>query len=784
MKPRMILSGTLGGLVLACCPALAEYEDYVRLKSNDNPRKSWSWNCVGNWDTEAFTADQGYYVPADKVFCPKQNDAYRWTGGPLVVEGKMSMCFTKRPPLPQFDDVTFLGGAILYGNWDYCGVLNSAVTVKAPRSNPFEVQIINGSGDYDISAWFDGSRFVSANGIDAAIRVRVLENQVLPFNNFHLDACNFQDYVGMFIADGMQTVVRPRSNGGGLAFGGAVVVTNGATMVGAQSVGDWEERAEMPAESLTLTDGGSFVMWERSKSVRPLLALSRALAVEKIDSLRIGGGAWADLDLATGEMPSTNRLTIARVQGSSAEKPVLPSGKVATPDADAAGPFAVLDWRYDVVGNGTDGYEVAIVHANQVVGKIKSDSKQAETYALTCPDEDLPLYWSDGRRPSSDSTADYVCNGLLLPNVDIDWPKATLTLLSTATTYCNGSGDLLRTRELNLVGSRSFTRYSVPSSANGVLSIEGGTVNLPGDGLQTFQVSHSCGFRFASEVRGTGSLMFMTRLMANDSDFKAIGSVDLAACNTNFFGRLTFVNNKTNFFESANALTVKLTDARNWGGTGSETADAFDAVTFRNSPIVNVPNDVTFAESDRSMFITNGVRFAVGQGKTLTLENKITYCGDFVQQGQGTLALGGTAAYLEGSETGHGLIVSNGALKVCSKTSVDGLDVSFAAGTKLIVPADSDGGFYNTRSAKPLSFAGDALTVEIVGFDTKPAKDVEVTLCTLNALAAVGLEVTDFAVTSTRTCRVKSVEKRVLADGNVAYVATVSGKAGIVLVVR
>ena len=791
---RTFKISALAASILSLCTANAEYEDYVWLKESDTTKKS-SWNQLGNWDLTDFDTSKNYYVPAGLKLIPPQNIPVDsglgsvWAGQKMVVGGELTIRFSsRRTSQPSFDDITFLGGSLLHGTLANLGLINSKVSVKASLDNPFQILQDPGSSYDETYARFDGTVFTSGSGVDSAIRFQALIPDDKTYNGFYVEKCNFENFVGTFIADGERTFLRPRSGEGGLAFGGAVIVTNGATLTGAAMDADWTAFKTLPAASLTLTEGGILKMWQKGRDICPQLALTKSLSVENMDSIQIGGATssfgWDDLELATATVPSDNRLMIASISGPDAVRPVMPAGRVPRPLSGTTGPDTVLDWTYEVAENGSDGYEVAI-SPGQVVGMIKvNDSAKTELQAFTCPDDKLAEYWSDGKRPSADSTANYVCYQLLNPGSDIDLPKASLTLLSSNASYWNVDGDRVCVRQLNMINTGKAHRYSTSKGVNYNMTIEGGTLNLFGDSVQEFRVKSSRGFRIVSEITGSRPLLLGNRTVDEDADSTAVGYIDLLGYNTNYVGQLTIFNEKAFHLESENALVTQLSDSRNWGGRGSAAADAYDAITLQGLPIVNVSNDVCFAATDRSMFITNGVRFNVKSGKTLALDNQITYCGNLIKRGDGLLELGGTAAFLPGSETGNELVVEAGALKIGSKTAVDGLDVSFAAGTKLVVPRGTEGGLYNVLSENPLTFADDQLEVEIVGFDEKPKEDTEVTVCTLGAAAAASIPTSKFKfVNTTKACRIAKFEKRTV-DGNVAYVATVPSKKGLVLLFR
>ena len=784
---------TVGCALVSVSAAFAEDipAGHVYLTKSDHyatdSKHSSSWNVKGNWsdgawieESSCLNVNTNYYVPTGCYLYPEKDGSGQkpgaWLGGPMVVAGGIYTLSSTGyiANQPKFErGITFLSGSYFLGTWRYHGLVDTPVTILATRENPFDV-MMSASKDYDGIADFPGSAFSGA--AESGMRIYASASATRPIT-VTLREGNFTDFCGLL------TVLNPKATAtlvpkdGAFTFAGDVVVTNGATMVGANSATSWDTCATVVLNSLSVREDAAFKFWKASGEVRPFLDVKAGLSIDESARVTFGDSVYADFDYTTPERASSNKFLVANVESVGAVC-ALPEGPISNFWSSANASRLATDWAWVVEEDGNGGKNVFIAYTNNVVKAIKSDAagsgnlKPEDTaFGTPHPEE----YWSDGKMPSADSTADYVMSyGKILTVVNL--PKATLTMRSGSDMYWNGSGALC-VKELNLVDTGKLYRYTGGSPK--VMPISGGKLNLIGSSDQSIYAGLGFGFAISSDITGMRAL----NIRAQGSADKYTSEVSLLGDNSGFHGRLNIVGAKHTTADSG-AIKVYLADARNWGGAFTADADVDRAIVIKNLTQVFVTNDVAFVgENVRNMAVANsGVMFSVSTGKTLTLGNKIT-CDSEVEirkSGAGTLEMSGSVA-LSPSVESSALKINAGALKVSSATAVDGLDVSFAAGTKLIVGKDC--GFVNTAAANPLAIADEKLSVEIAGFDEKPEDDIEVTVLALNATAAAGIGTDRFAFTRTSACKIVKFEKRESGD-NVEYVATVGGKKGIVLIVR
>jgi hypothetical protein len=115
------------------------------------------------------------------------------------------------------------------------------------------------------------------------------------------------------------------------------------------------------------------------------------------------------------------------------------------------------------------------------------------------------------------------------------------------------------------------------------------------------------------------------------------------------------------------------------------------------------------------------------------------------------------------------------------------LSIIFEQGSKLLIPADTEAGYYNVKWDEPLvvNTNDGKLPVRVEGLDAKTAINVEVPICTFSAAAAANISEDAFnvSVKSGRRPMLKSVKKVANEDGTVSYVATF-GRYGSRIILR
>ena len=285
-----------------------------------------------------------------------------------------------------------------------------------------------------------------------------------------------------------------------------------------------------------------------------------------------------------------------------------------------------------------------------------------------------------------------------------------------------------------------------------------------------------------SEIRGAGNL-WLTDLPTASNNPK--GSYVFSGTNTAYTGSIRlyhvpFTNEKYLNDPKKYCVTLTVSDQRNLGG--ALVAFEAESLTLEDHSLLDVRGSAVFDEPTRGWCVKGIGRIKVASGETVAVTNKqITWCGEFMKEGAGCLVLGGTARFCEEqSETplaGTNLLsVLEGSLQPADATACDGLAISFATGTGLVLDAAATGdlktyGLYDVKWNSPISVEGNApLPVSFVsadGFDG--INFLTLGICTVSAAAAETMDATtSFAVTAP-----SGLSKRVYAcpngDGTVTF---------------
>ena len=383
------------------------------------------------------------------------------------------------------------------------------------------------------------------------------------------------------------------------------------------------------------------------------------------------------------------------------------------------------------------------------------------------------------------------------------FPGRSLAVAGTFAMECNAGYDV---GDLTMFGGSTFFTYI---SGNWTIS---GSVNFPDMGKAcTIECygSRSGGANlvhtFAMNMSGPGDI----KLRSHSGSHSAAGRAYFTGDNSGFLGQLwltcpttTGKSGSTTYYFPDMTKTgfceeLKFDEAKNLGGT----LDAFryDALYVDQMSVLWPTKSVTLpAESNRGIKIGTGgnetnrvARFRTDDGVVFTVNVPITYNGILMKEGEGTLVLGGKALFGDGEEATAPVALNNrlevcaGRLKVSAPSAVDGVAMTFDAGTSLVLPGD-DTGFRNVKIDNPfdLTKLGGVLPVS---FDLETCGEKRETtfgICTVSAEAAKGLSVDSFKVAKpwkgTKATVVKSTDP---ATGYVTFSADIQ-PTGIVFVVR
>lgn len=704
------------------------------------------------------TYGHSYYVPAEKTALTP-NETSTFPGDALAVAGILKL--RKYNTTHTFNDLRLLAGAELNhgGTYNY---LAGNVKIEGTADSPVRMNIIF----YGLNNHFD-YRANFSGGADNVVRTGSTSVNV---TREKMEACylgisgSWENFFGRWII-GSNTCAR--LSGSAKTFPGAISIErNGLIYLPITSA-----FKNVTVGDLDLGDGSM---------VELLYSNGNSCLVTVTNSLSISG---APLFICGRDIPSTNVLPVLRLSGAAAQNTPDVSG-LRLELAFGYDVGDLIDDAHAVLRNNGDGTKDVCFVWGDLVHMVTANGTYDETKSAFYAGNES--YWSTGEIPNSSFTGKVYCAGRT-----IQWRKWAAFSYPGMSLYTRGNIFAhvysLSLKEIVVLDELSLCTYAGPKETEikAPVKLNGHQVNLRG--------RESCKMILSGEVSGAGGLVVQWDGASANANFY----VDVKGTNTNFAGSV-HVYSRTNLYDVANdvdmAARMEFHDARNLGGVYSGT-NSWKALQVTGYSYVQCSGDIVLAEPTRGLFVDGGARFNVPSGKTLEIDYPVTYGGEFMKVGSGDLVLGCAAPgfatngvpYALPLEGTNVLTVAEGSLRVAATNAVNGLAVSFAAGTTLVVdpcPADADlqaYGAINTKWNAPFANAqGGAIPVRFLD-SPFPDNAFSAAICTVSQSAAETLQFDVPATVQKRKC---TVSQRPNPDGTVSFVAGFSAKAGFAVVFR
>ena len=222
-----------------------------------------------------------------------------------------------------------------------------------------------------------------------------------------------------------------------------------------------------------------------------------------------------------------------------------------------------------------------------------------------------------------------------------------------------------------------------------------------------------------SEIDGTLDIDLVNAKADNTAYF------ELSGLNTNYVGRFAMRCVNTGAASDSTIGVLRFADARNLGG--SPASFVFNAVSLKdNSVLWDIGSGRSSVAENRGLYVCGENTLTVDDGATLEFSASVTLDGVLVKNGGGRLVLGDAARFGATSEgepaaNANEIHVAEGVLGVAHAEALDGVAVSFAAGTSLeIAYSDSASdlaqrGVVLVRDGSGLSVGGEGLPVSVTG---------------------------------------------------------------------
>ena len=273
-----------------------------------------------------------------------------------------------------------------------------------------------------------------------------------------------------------------------------------------------------------------------------------------------------------------------------------------------------------------------------------------------------------------------------------------------------------------------------------------GKMKICGTGYVTVKVGQNQTDTIGADITGSGGLAFTC---TTDTDRR--GAIKLTGDNSGFTGKIKIADTSVS---TGTNVEVNVSASANLGGNPADFV--FDGLSIGQGGRLYVGGDVEIG-ANRGLYCSvssdnpnGGVN--VADGKTLTVQSRLTMDGVLRKMGPGMLVLGGPKPKFTENETDvpeeglNRLAVIAGGLKISSAEAINGLEVVLPEGGKLTLDADTDDadlktrGVVNTDWTKPfdLTACGGKLTIDVEG--VTPGEESEFAICTVSSEAAAALD--------------------------------------------
>ena len=392
-----------------------------------------------------------------------------------------------------------------------------------------------------------------------------------------------------------------------------------------------------------------------------------------------------------------------------------------------------------------------ILHAGEIVRSVKDGPNGGNGF--------LAEYWSDEQATHND--ADYYISHKWYTSSSA-WDFAAN--MKSLTLNCSGgfwpnTSDLKFPDEFSVIGGEITTSGGTHRF---YCATENGYMYIPVGAIAGFRPygNSDVTFNFDMPFVGGGTIEIKNRGKANPGS----GNVNFGSGIVNFNKPSPQFTGLIDMREYAEGLSYPYTlkESTKFGITeplalGADLPEfTYNALRLSYYGTFHPLTNMTLPESsNRGIWVDWTGRVLIDEGMTVHINNRLTFSGTWEKLGAGTLFLGAsvaptfkatavnnTAAKAMTETDKKGLVITEGALGVTSKTAVEGLAVKFKSGTTLAADANATGdqatyGLYNKTGT--VSFEGDALKVRLTP-PTEIVAEKTVALLTVPTAQAAAFE--------------------------------------------
>ena len=765
----------VAALAVFCCTACAfadiDYSTYIQLKKDFSSAAGVPYPTSTYWTPAgAMAYGNKYIIPSGRSLTTSTyKDETRnmiggtWPMDELAIQGTFAVTANGgRQNVAVTEHLALLPGGTIMMKSAYGTVKGDTLDIRGTAENPSVI-------GYDYATASDKSSYYAILDIaftgaaDNVVRFvyTVANSNYSIFQRAFRVTKGFDDFLGTVIVDGENTWLRPETSATTFDIPGTLWITNGASVYVA---------TVSPTFGSLVMAGDATLQLASGKAV----TVTNSFEIEEGAKITLeGAGAFMN-DYSTGVSHSPMEITFLSVCGAANAAGV---DRTALADAVKAGSVGFVYGggipRLKMVesARADGGVDFKLTH-EPFVAQIKNSASASGPYGF----EQYDTYLSDGQAISPD--LDYVTQRDRAVYFDSPYvfPGRSWTIAGGSGTVGFYSGDQLTVADLRLLDGAWFRQMS--KNINAFLygaAVLYGTVN--------FRISGSNTFKVESVLSGVGDIVVsldVYKCAEKGSAYR--GRLELAGANSAWTGRtLVGCGRSASANEGLTNLTLRAASAANLGG--ARDAFTFDAVKIADTCTLAITDTTTFDAANRGWCLMDGSTVDIAANKTVTVNETVTFGGASVKTGSGTLVLGGGAKFYDdendaASDTPNGASfrIAAGRLGVTSATALQGVGVTFAAGTKLVAYPDTDG---LSLSSAP-TFEGGTLPVEIVVPDSDSFSSGTVNLLTLPS--SVPFDAASLSVSRPKGCRLGAVTAKTVGDSTV-YCATLS-KAALVVTIQ
>ena len=760
-----------------------DYSTYIKLKANTTiASETGGWPAADKWNPAGEMTDEGYYlIPSGKTLTSQTNTGYTnkngvvyqpggtWPMAEMAIQGTFSVAASGgRNRAAVTPRLALLPGGKIAVTTAYGTIRGDTLDIRGTAENPSLITY-NYSNSGDKVNYYPLLDIAFTGDADGVVKFSYsgTENYSVFQRAFRVTN-GFANFLGTVIVDGADTWLRPQTSSTTFDIGGTLWVTNGANV--------YIDTVSPTFGSLVLASNATLrLAGQKFVTVTNFFSMAEGAKIQ-VDSI-----ATTAFTYDTGDGYSPPEIPVLSVCG---------AANVAAVDRDALMASIAANsgtFKKTIKGGiprlvlvesarADGGVDFKISHT-PVVQQLKSCASGTGPYGNNQYEEFL----SDGQEISPNKDY-YVPQWAIYFGSPYTFPGRSLTVYLAAGGRNIGfySNNKITIPDFRIIGENINSRFR-QMSKNGSAWLWGA---LTLSGFVNFRLGGSGVFHLGSNLHGDGDICLTLDIAKiaekPDNLWDWCGNLALEGDNSDWSGRAMVGWGRSEADdEGLTNLTLRVASAASLGGAID--AFTFDAVKIADACTLDITNTATFNAVNRGWCLMDGATVKISADKVVTMNETITFGGTVEKAGNGTLLLGGSAKFYdsvndEATDTPNGAAfrIAAGNLGVMSGEALYGVDLTFAADTKLLVFPETDG---LTLASAP-TIEGGTLEVKIENLADFDAGTVNI----LTLPSSVPFDTSKLAVRGLKGYRVNPVTPKTVGDRTV-YCATFS-KIGFSLTIR